>query len=76
MYRLVTSPVVLCGCEHCAVILRDEHWLEVSENRVLRDGFGSKYQHSDKNCIKSLMGGLRLIRPRHRWTGRVGRINM
>jgi hypothetical protein len=34
--------VVLCGCEALSLTLRDEHWLRVFENRVLRKIFGPK----------------------------------
>jgi hypothetical protein len=36
----VILPVVLYGCESWYVILREEHKLRVSENRVLRRLFG------------------------------------
>jgi len=35
-------PVVLHGCETWSLTLREEHWLRVFENRVLRRIFGPK----------------------------------
>jgi hypothetical protein len=42
IYRNIILPVVLYGCETWSLILREEHWLRVFENRVLRGIFGSK----------------------------------
>ena len=42
IYGTVISPVVLYGCETWSFTLREEHWLRVSENRVLRRIFGTK----------------------------------
>jgi hypothetical protein len=41
IYKTMISPVVLYGCEPLSLILRDEHWLRVFENRVMRT-FGLK----------------------------------
>ena len=35
-------PVFVYGCETWSLILREEHWLRVFENRVLRERFGLK----------------------------------
>jgi hypothetical protein len=35
-------PVVLYGCEHWSLQLKEEHRLRVSENRVLKRIFGPK----------------------------------
>jgi hypothetical protein len=35
-------PVVLYGCETLSLTLREECWLRVFKNRVLRRIFGSK----------------------------------
>ena len=40
IYRTIILPVVLYGCETWSLILREEHRLRVSENRVLRRLFG------------------------------------
>jgi hypothetical protein len=42
MYRTITLPVVLCGCETWSLSLRDGHRLRVFENGVLRRIFGHK----------------------------------
>jgi len=42
IYRIITLPVVLYGCETRSLTLRDERRLKVFENRVLRRIFGSK----------------------------------
>jgi len=33
IYRTITFPVVLYGCETWSLTLREEHWLRVFENR-------------------------------------------
>ena len=35
-------PVVLYGCETWSLTFKEEHWLRVFENRVLRRIFGTK----------------------------------
>jgi hypothetical protein len=40
--KTIILPVVLYGCETWPLILREEHRLRVSENRVLRRILGSK----------------------------------
>jgi hypothetical protein len=42
IYKTITLPVVLYGCETWSVTLSEEHRLRVFENRVLRRMFGSK----------------------------------
>ena len=42
IYRIIILPVVLYGCEIWSPIMRVEHRLRVSENRVLRRIFGPK----------------------------------
>jgi len=42
IYRTLTFPVVLYGCETWSLALREEHRLRVFENRVLRRIFGLK----------------------------------
>jgi len=39
MYRNITLPVVLYGCETLSLTLREERGLRVFENRVLRREF-------------------------------------
>ena len=42
IYRSISLPVVLYGCETWSLTMREEHKLRVSENRVLRRVFGPK----------------------------------
>jgi hypothetical protein len=42
IYRIIFVPAVLYGCETPSVTLRGEHWLRMSENRVLRRIFRHK----------------------------------
>ena len=42
IYRTITLPVVVYGCETWSLTLREERRLRVFENRVLRRIFGSK----------------------------------
>jgi hypothetical protein len=42
IYRRINLPFVLYGCETWLFTLREEHWLKVFENRVLRGIFWSK----------------------------------
>jgi hypothetical protein len=41
-YRAIIWPVVVYGCETWSLTLREERWLRVLENRVLRGIFGPK----------------------------------
>jgi hypothetical protein len=40
--KTIILPVVLYGCETWSLTLREEHWLRVFENMVLRRIFGPK----------------------------------
>ena len=40
--KIIILPIVLYGCETWSLTLREEHWLRVFENRVLRRIFGPK----------------------------------
>jgi hypothetical protein len=42
IYRTIILSVVLYGCETWSLTLREEHRLNVFENRVLRRIFGPK----------------------------------
>jgi hypothetical protein len=42
IYRHISLPVVLCGCETWCLTLREEQGLRVFENRLLRRIFGPK----------------------------------
>jgi hypothetical protein len=42
IYRTIILPVILYGCESWSLILREECWLRLFDNRVLRRIFGPK----------------------------------
>ena len=42
IYTTIIFPVVLYGCETWSLTLREERWLRVVENKVLRRVFGPK----------------------------------
>jgi len=42
VYRIIILPVVLYGCETLSLALREERWLRLFENRMLRTQFGPK----------------------------------
>jgi len=50
MYRTITLPVVLYGCENWSLVLREEHKLRVFENRVLRRIFRHKREEVEVKC--------------------------
>jgi hypothetical protein len=53
IYRTITLPVVLYGCETWSLTLRDERRLRVFENRVLKRVFGPKRDEvTDERCAK------------------------
>jgi hypothetical protein len=53
IYKTITLPVVLYGCETWSLTLREEHRLRVFENRVLRGIFGPK--------LNEVVGGIHEI---------------
>jgi hypothetical protein len=53
MYRTITVPGVLYGCETWSLVLREEHRLRLSENKMARRIFGPK---------KGETGGGRIMR--------------
>ena len=84
IYRTINLPVVLCGFETWSLTLREESWLRVFENRVLRRIFGPKMdkvtgecreQHNELNDLYSLPNIVRVIKSRRmRWAGHVARM--
>jgi hypothetical protein len=82
MYKTIILPVVLYGCETWSLMLREEHRLRVSENRVQRRIFGPKRNkvvrewrklHSeDLHNLYSSPSIIRQIKSRRmRWAGHV-----
>ena len=82
LYRTTILPIVLYGCETWSLTLREEHWLRVFENRVLRRVFGPKRDevtgewrklHNEKlSDLYSLPNIVRVAKSRRvRWTGHV-----
>jgi hypothetical protein len=52
IYRTIILPVVLYGCETWLLTLREENWLRLFENRVLRKIFGPKRDEATKEWRK------------------------
>jgi hypothetical protein len=83
IYKTVTLPVVLYGCETWSLTLREEHRLRVFENRVLKI-FGSEREedrswrklHIDElDNLYSSPNTVRVIKSRRmRWVGHVARM--
>ena len=82
IYRTITFPVVLYGCETWSLILRDECRLRVFENRVPRKLFEPKRDevtgewrrlyNKDLYALHSSLNIIRKIRSRRlRWAGNV-----
>ena len=84
IYRTITLPVVLYGCETWSLTQRDERRLSVFENRVLRRVFEPKGDEVTGECRKlhneelsglySLPNIVRVVTSRRmRWAGHVAR---
>jgi len=82
IYRTVTFPVVLYGCETWSLTLREERRLRLFENRVLRRIFGPKRDEvtrewrklhneelNDLYCSPNIVQVIKSIRIR--WAGHV-----
>ena len=83
--RNILLPVVLYGCETWPLTLREERWLKVFENRVLRRVFGpnryevsgqwKKLHNEELSDLYSLPNILRVVKSsRMRWAGHVARM--
>ena len=77
--------MALCGCETWSLTLREERWLRVFENRVLRRVFGPKRDevagewrklHNEEfSDLYSLPNIVRVVKSRRmRWAGHVARM--
>jgi len=81
IYRNITLPVVLYGCETWSLTLREKRRLRVCENRVLRRIYGPKTEevrrewrklHNEElNDLYSSPNTVRVIKLRMRWAGHV-----
>jgi hypothetical protein len=84
IYKTISLPVVLYGCETWSLALRDEHRLRVFGNRVLRRIFGPRRDEMTEGWRKihneelrkwfSSPSIIRMIKSRKmRWAGHVAR---
>ena len=85
IYRTITLPVVLYGCETWSLILREERRLRMFENRVLRRVFGPKkdevtgewrkLHNEELSDLYSLPNIVRVVKSRRMgWAGHVARM--
>ena len=82
IYRIIILPAILYGCETLSLTLREEHRLEVFENRVLRRIFGPmwdkvtgvwrKLHNTKHNDLYSSPNIIHVIILRMRWGERRG----
>ena len=84
LYKTIILSVVLYGCEARSLTLREEHWLRVFENRILRRVFAPKrdakgeWRRLHNEELHSLYRSPNIVRViksrRLRWAGHVARI--
>jgi len=86
IYRIISLPVVLYGCETWSLTLREERKLRVFENIVSRRIFGPRrdevtgeyrrLRNEELNDLHSSPNNVRVIKSRKmRWDGHVARMD-
>jgi hypothetical protein len=84
IYRITILPVVFYACETWSLTLREERWLRVFENRVLRrifrpkrdevTGEWRKHHNEEPNDLYTSSTNLRVIKSRRmRWAWHIAR---
>jgi hypothetical protein len=85
LYKIITLPVVLYGCETWSLTIREEHRLKVFESGVLKRVFGTRRDgvtggwrklHNEKLCnLYSLQSIISVIKSRwKRWAEHLARM--
>ena len=80
IYKTIIFPVVLYGCETWSLTLREESWLRVFENRILRpkrdeNGEWRRLYNDEFHSLYRSPNIVRVIKSRRlRWSGHVTRM--